>query len=239
MAIIDVDVWIWPLQSGPEECGRLESRLSGDERQRADRFLAASHRADYIVGRGRLREILSTYTHRPPQSLHFTYGSGGKPGLAGHADDPCFNLSHSSGLAALAVTPAHPIGVDVEAERPIKENIAERFFSAAEQRSIAALPAAEQTAAFFRCWTRKEAFVKAVGDGLNFPLATFDVAIGPDAAVKRIAGVDEAELAQWRMFGFQPRQGMAGAIALSGVPCGDTIRARYFRLSPAGWSSET
>ena len=229
MAIIAVDVWIWSLSIAAHETARLAALLSEDERARAARFLAATDGAGYIAGRGRMREILANYAALSPQALQFSYGAAGKPVLVGDGVKPHFNLSHSAGWAALAVTARHPVGIDIEAVRSIKEEIAERFFSAGEAQAIYDLPAAEQTAAFFRCWTRKEAFVKAVGDGLSYPLAAFEVSIAaedfPD--VRTIDGADAVELARWRLVSLEPARGLVGAIALRVDASGDRISVGF------------
>ena len=229
MAVIDVDVWIWPLGLADTDVRRLEMLLSDDERKRAARFLAPTHGAEYIAGRGRLREILALYTGQPPEHLAFAYGGAGKPVLMGGDGMPQFNLSHSGGWAALAVTAKHTIGIDIEATRPVTEDIAERFFSPAEVRAISAYAPVERPAAFFRCWTRKEAFVKALGDGLNCPLDSFDVSIVDEdrPAVQRIAGVDASELACWRLINFTPAANVAGAIALKTGGADDLVAVHF------------
>jgi 4'-phosphopantetheinyl transferase len=142
--------------------------------------------------------------------LRFSYAKHGKPSLGDGA--PRFNLSHSHAIAALAVTQAHEIGVDVEQLRPLKEDIAGRFFSTRENALLRALPQREQLGAFFRCWTRKEAIVKAIGEGLSHPLASFDVSLaaGEPAVVERFEG--EAADA-WQLAHFEPASGTVGAIA--------------------------
>ena len=229
MALVEVDVWIWPLSLEAHATAHLAALLSVEERERAARFLAATDGAEYIAGRGRMREILATYAALPPQALQFAYGAAGKPVLVGDGVKPQFNLSHSAGWAALAVTARHPIGIDIEAVRPIKEEIAERFFSAGEALAIYELPGSEQTAAFFRCWTRKEAFVKAVGDGLSYPLAAFEVSIAAEdfPVVRTIDGADAAELALWRLVNLEPALGLVGAIALKADASGDRISVNF------------
>ena len=213
---IIIDLWVWSLTPPPAGAARLAAHLSGDERTRAARFLDPAHGAQFTAGRGRLREILATYTGASPDTLQFHYGAAGKPQLTGTSAAPAFNLSHTGDLAALAVTPAHPLGIDIEAVRPLKEDIAERFFSTAEVRALQAHPPSERMAAFTRCWTRKEAFVKATGDGLGFPLDAFDVSIGTGQppAIQRIAGQNPAEVALWRLLHINPAPGIIGAIAL-------------------------
>ena len=157
--------------------------LAPDEQARAERFIFHKDRTHFVVARGLLRVLLGRYLQRHPQHLHFCYGPHGKPELAPDMGDDtlCFNVSHAHGLALYAVTRQRDLGVDVEHVRPgfAEEHIAERFFSPREVAVLRALPVALQSTAFFACWTRKEAFIKARGDGLSLPLDQFDVAFAP------------------------------------------------------------
>ena len=225
VAII-VDLWVWPLRRTADEIERLAQFLSDDERARAARFLSPKNGDGYIVGRGRLREVLGQYVDVQPGQLRFDYGTAGKPSLSGLRDAPQFNLSHTGDLAALAVTARHKIGVDIETVRALKEDIAGRFFAASEAAAIAALPAGVQTGAFFRCWTRKEAFIKATGDGLGFSLQAFEVSLLEDhpAVVASIAGQTPEQVAAWRLHHFEPAAGIVGAIAIdAGSPHANVV----------------
>jgi 4'-phosphopantetheinyl transferase len=215
MAVIAVEVWIWSLAMPATDVLRLEQLLSSDERQRAKRFVSPRHGDSYIAGRGRMREILARRVGCLPDELRFAYGRADKPELQGIADAPHFNLSHSGGFAALAVAD-RPVGIDIEAVRPITDDIAGRFFSPAEVHALRNLPSSEQTAAFFRCWTRKEAFVKALGAGLNYPLSSFDVSVTDDPypRVLRADMETETDVACWRLVNFVPGPEITGAIAL-------------------------
>jgi 4'-phosphopantetheinyl transferase len=209
---IDVDLWVWSLDVDKSERRRLAAFLSDDETARAARFVFERDRHRFIVGRGRLREILARELGEQPTALRFSYAAHGKPSLPAHADFH-FNLSHSEALAALGVARAE-IGVDVERVRPFKEDVAERFFSRREAATLKALPASEQLDAFYRCWARKEAIVKAIGEGLSHPLDSFDVTLTADApaVVERFQG--EADAANvWRLIHFDPAEGFAGAVA--------------------------
>lgn len=211
-ATIVVDLWIWPLDVEDAERARLKANLSGDEVARADRFAFERDRNRFIVGRGRMREILARELGRAPAELVFAYSTHDKPSLV---QSPLrFNLSHSQALAALAASREREVGIDIEAVRPIEDNIAEQYFSPREVAALRALPKAEQLAAFYRCWTRKEAIVKAIGEGLSHPLNSFDVSLGPamPAVVERFEG--EADAAGvWRLANFEPASGYAGAVA--------------------------
>jgi 4'-phosphopantetheinyl transferase len=207
---VEVDLHVWTLDVDADERARLARFLSEDEAARANRLVFEHDRARFVVARGRMREILGSATGRAPATLRFSYAKHGKPSLGGSA--PRFNLSHSQAIAALALTKAHEIGVDVEHVRPLKEDIAGRFFSKRENALLRALPQSEQLGGFFRCWTRKEAIVKAIGEGLSHPLDSFDVSLRADepAAVERFEGETAAA---WQLAHFEPAQAYVGAIA--------------------------
>jgi 4'-phosphopantetheinyl transferase len=211
---ITVDLWTWTLDVDDAERGRLYAYLSEDEAARASRFVFERDRQRFIVARGRLREVLAHVVGVKPATLRFDYAAHGKPSLAAFSDVR-FNLSHSEALAALAVSRAGvEIGVDVEHVRPLKEDIAERFFSRREAATLRALPESEQVDAFFRCWTRKEAIVKAIGEGLSHALDSFDVTLTAHAPaiVERFAGESDAPHV-WRLAHFDPAPGYVGAVA--------------------------
>jgi len=193
------------------EADALAPHLSPDEAARAARFVFERDRIAYRIGRGRLREILGAHTGEAPEALRFTYGDHGKPALPG---GPEFNLSHSGGLACLAISD-RVLGVDIEAHREIEEGVAERFFSPAEYAALSALPASGWTDGFFRCWTRKEAVVKAMGDGLSIPLDRFDVTLGPGEP-PRMTRLDpeHGAAAGWRLAHLDLGPGMTGALAM-------------------------
>ena len=164
-----------------------------------------------------MREILGACVSLHPKDLTFKYSQRGKPSLAAPLH---FNLSHSEGLAALAVSTEFELGVDVEALLPLKEDIAPRYFSPRELAALAALPEHEQLSGFYRCWTRKEAVLKALGDGLARALDSFDVSIAADEArLDRLDGEPDAPRS-WRLAHFEPQTGFVGAVACrtGGVP---------------------
>ena len=209
----------------------LETYLSKDERDRADRFHFPHDRAHFVAARGALRHLIGLYLNRPPQSLDFHYGPKGKPALQDPSIDLQFNVSHSGGRALIAFASQRAVGVDIERVRPETpvEEIAERFFSVREVEVLFDLPASERRAAFFRCWTRKEAFIKARGDGLSLPLAQFDVTLTPDepTALLRTAW-NPKEVLQWRLFNLDPAPNYMGALA---VECEDA-HISCWRWSP-------
>lgn len=202
-----IDIWIWAL-SGPT--AQFDDVLSPDEHARADRFVNPKHGDAYRTGRGRMRQILAEYLGLQPQVLQFQYNAYGKPSLD---QDIHFNLSHSGGLACLAMCKDLPLGVDIEAYRAVETGVAERFFSTAEFNSLSALPKDRWNDGFFRCWTRKEAIVKACGPGLSMPLDSFDVTLGPDqpARLLRLEGEDPSG---WRLRHIQITPTLVGALAI-------------------------
>ena len=213
LAASEVHVWVAVLDALP--VGAYIGLLSPDEAARADRFHFARDRQRFVGARGLLRELLGCYVDVDPSALLFAYGPRGKPYLAADSrpDRVRFNVSHSGGLALLAFVRERQLGVDLELERPVPEaeSIAERYFSPREGAALGRLPPAERPRAFFRCWTRKEAFIKATGDGLSRPLDAFDVTLAPrePARLLRVEGEPE-EAARWWMEGLEPAEGFAG-----------------------------
>ena len=174
-----VHVWLADLRELLPELDRLTSVLSPDERQRAARFRTEPLRQRYKLTRGMLRCLIARYAKRPAIEIAFVYNEHGKPLLDPHRPEPAlhFNASHSGDYAAFAFARAGRIGVDIEQVRADagREEIARRFFAPGEASAIAALPANERAPGFFTCWTRKEAFIKARGDGIFAGLHTFEV----------------------------------------------------------------
>jgi 4'-phosphopantetheinyl transferase len=212
-------VWRVALDHPPVETAALRRVLSGTERRRADQFRFEHDRLRYEAARGALRIMLGRYLATDPALVVFAYGPRGKPRLEGHAGLH-FNVSHSGGLALLAFA-RRPLGIDVEHERDLPDagEIAERFFSPREAERLRALPPSERRAAFFRCWTRKEAWIKATGEGLAQPLDSFDVsfATGEPPGLERVAG-QPGEAERWWLADLRPAPGWAGALAMRGEP---------------------
>ena len=180
----EVHVWEGSLDQPPEVVGRLRQLLSEDERARAGRFRFEPHRSRYVAGRGQLRSLLGRYLGTPPRELRFEYGEFEKPALAG--SDVHFNLAHSGEVVLFAITRLGEVGIDVElidARPRDDERLADRFFSPTEVATLRSLPNTDRSRAFLRCWTRKEAFLKARGDGLRLALDTFDVSLAPGQPV--------------------------------------------------------
>lgn len=216
-----IDLWLFSRDSPDKnEHSKLTAHLSSEELERSARFINPQDRHRYVVSRGRLREILSWYASTSPRQIQFRYGEHGKPYLV----DPTsisFNLSHSGHLAAIAVSTLFDLGVDIERLRPVRPNLPERYFSAPEIAGLAELEGEAWQNAFFRCWTRKEAFIKALGEGMRQPLKSFSVTFRKNepACLTWMAGDTEAP-DEWAFIDFAPAPGFAGAVALktNGAP---------------------
>jgi 4'-phosphopantetheinyl transferase len=223
-----IDIWTWSLDADTGQLASYSELLSDDETARSARFIHDRDRRFFIVGRGRLREILATYGESvDPCELTFDYNGHGKPRIGErHGLGLHFNLSHSADLAVLAVSPHYEIGVDIEEKKALQEDVAAHFFSAKERASLQEVPVDRYLDHFYRCWTRKEAFVKAHGAGLSLPLDAFDVTFGEEDAprLERLEGDPEAPVT-WSLFHMQTPANFAGAVAAQTF--GNTARLRY------------
>lgn len=213
-------LWLVDPKEHLEWIRELSALLSTDERDRAARFHFEQDRQDFIFARGMLRALLGAYVKANPRELGFCYSEHGKPSLAeAHSETGLqFNLSHTQGAVLIAVCQMRAIGVDIERVRDdfSLEKIAARFFSVAEQRALMNLPEAGRREAFFHCWTRKEAFLKARGDGLSFPLDLFDVSISAnDTAVDLVTRPESAEAQRWRILPVTVPDGYSAAVAVT------------------------
>jgi 4'-phosphopantetheinyl transferase len=212
-----IDVWTWRLGASDAELSVLIRLLSEDELARAARQASAQLRGQFIVGRARLRQILARYLAMPPEALRFSYGRHGKPLLSQHRPALSFNLSHSGDLAALAVSRCGAIGIDVEQLRPVGTDISLRFFTESEKAILARLSGQRWLEAFYRCWTRKEALLKAIGTGLTGGLAVFDVALAREATAGRlhIRGGEPCYSRGWTLYDLPLDAGFVGALAIT------------------------
>lgn len=217
----EVHVWLVDLSRTAGRLERYAGVLSSDERQRAARYAFDLPRLRFIATRKALRELLGGYLNIPPHRIRLGYGEHGKPYLAGSlaVSGLHFNLAHSGDLALLAFARGRRVGVDVEQIRPLPElmTIANRYFTANEAAQISALPEEERRAAFFACWTRKEAFIKALGAGFALPPDRFEVSLGAGepprlVAVKGMPG----EAGRWTLAAWEPRPGYSAALAVEG-----------------------
>jgi 4'-phosphopantetheinyl transferase len=221
LAADEVQLWRVDLAAICSEEARWEKVLSADEKARASRFHFPRDRQHFVAGRALLRIILANYTKIEPGDLSFSYSEKGKPSLSPNhaADSLTFNLSHSGGIALYGFSRHRDLGVDVEQVRRDYEvdGIARRFFSECEQEQLAHLAPADRPEAFFRCWTRKEAYIKATGDGLSLPLSQFDVSLDPANTDALMATrPDPSEVAHWRLGDVPTGPGYAAAVCARG-----------------------
>jgi len=192
-----------------------------DEISKANKFYFEADRTKYIGTRVTVREILGSYLEVEPEEVVITYNQYGKPYLAkqSHEESLNFNISHAGNLSLLAVTKDRRIGVDLEPLRDeaSMETIAKRFFAPAEVRQLLSFPDGLRQEAFFTCWTRKEAFVKAQGKGLSIPLDQFEVAFGPTEIPRLInTSYDAGDTDRWSIFHLDPGPGYVGALVVEG-----------------------
>jgi 4'-phosphopantetheinyl transferase len=215
----DIHLWTVRLEATEKQLTQCLSLLAADERARASRFHFDEHRRAFVFSHAVLRAFLASLTATRPEQVTFSYGPKGKPALQDTAHPVSFNMSHSSGLAVYAFTIGCELGVDIEQIRPVPEmkDIAARFFCPEELEDLMALSQPERPRGFFNCWTRKEAFIKAVGDGLSLPLDSFRVALRPNAPAKLLRLGASVEAARgWMLHDFTPVQDYTGALAYSG-----------------------
>jgi 4'-phosphopantetheinyl transferase len=199
-----VHLWRLDLNPDPATARRLAAWLAAEEWERARRFRFAQDQRRFTIRRGLLREVLAGYLGLDPGVLRWVLGAYGKPGLAGQ-DHPAglrFSCSHSAGLGLLAVARGRELGVDLECQRPLPDalQMAASCFAPREVAELRQVPEAAQLPAFYDCWTRKEAFVKALGLGLSFPLNRFAVSVAPDqpARLLEVDG-DPGAAGQWTL----------------------------------------
>jgi len=219
-----------PLQAEDAGYQALAALLSADEAQRAQRFVFDVHRRRFTVARGMLRSFLARLLHVSPAALHFHAGAHGKPSLP---DFPRLqlNVSHSGDVALYAFAWERPVGVDVECLREVEFlALAKHSFSTYEQECLRELPASQLPEAFFACWSRKEAFIKAVGEGLSFPLRDFDVEPRADHPARLLANRRDHDEAQWSMHDVPPIPGASAALCVRGAP--RTLRTFHTLATP-------
>lgn len=229
-----VDLWYADLNPPGHVVESLRPLLAPDEHERAGRFHFEKHRRRYIVRRGQLRRLLGSYLGSAPESVAFTYGDHEKPAVvqaAGPADERLeFNLSDSEDLAIYGVARGLEIGVDVEILRPMPDalSISESFFSVPERDSLRSVPETQVAEAFFNCWTRKEAYLKAIGKGLAEPLDSFVVTLKPGQEARFLDFVKlEGEVEHWSLFQLRPSEDSIAAVALRDVG---------WQLRECGWT---
>jgi medium-chain acyl-[acyl-carrier-protein] hydrolase len=216
-----VHVWQVRLDAGEERSTRLSTILLPEELARAERFHFRIDRQRWVVGRATVRRILGEYLGVRPAEVRLWYNSHGKPAASGESDrgGVKFNVSHSGELLFLAIAQGREVGVDVERLRPLPDwrELAGRFFAPAEVAGLDRLPAPERERAFFQCWTRKEAYIKAHGLGLTLPLDQFAVSLGPGEPARLVStDHDPAQLGRWTLRDVSPGDDYAAALAVEG-----------------------
>ncbi|HVM59915.1 MAG TPA: 4'-phosphopantetheinyl transferase superfamily protein [Verrucomicrobiae bacterium] len=226
----EAHLWVAVVDTVAGNLPRFPSTLSTDERERAAQFLKDADRRRYMAARALLRHLLGAYAGADPGQLRFTYDAAGKPGLAADAPHGSvnFSVSHSGDLALFGFARQHRIGVDIERIRPDIDvrHLAERFFSKNEFGKLNGLPADQQRDAFFRCWTRKEAYLKARGGGIAHGLDRFEVTLGPAEPAAILSADDDPDAPRhWTLAHLTPAPGYLGATAVEAV----TVTFQCFR----------
>ena len=217
----EVDLWVIDLDLPASVVKSLSHHLEPEERERAERFRFDRHRRRFRVRRARLRQLLAAYQGLEPGAVRFDYGPRGKPSLVAEQDRHRegkleFNLSDSEDLAVVAVARNLEIGVDVEVLRSMPDalSISEHFFAEGERQVLRGVPEGDVSSAFFNCWTRKEAYLKAIGEGLAVPLDRFEVTLYPaePCRFEHVDG-DAQEATHWTLLSFEPTANAVGALA--------------------------
>jgi 4'-phosphopantetheinyl transferase len=224
----EVHVWLAHISTANANLASLRATLSADELSRAAKFHFAEHRERWQTTRGVLRQLLARYLKEPATEIAFDHGAQGKPKLKHPANSNLhFNTSHSGEYAVFAFTHAGEVGVDIECIRneiPRRDDIVRRYFAPGEQRQWFSLPEPERARAFFKLWTRKEAFVKARGTGLFSGLDKFEVSLAPPRVVR--SGADASEV-DWWMAELPAVAGYEGAVTV----CAPSCTARFWKWS--------
>jgi 4'-phosphopantetheinyl transferase len=216
-----IHVWRVGLDAPTTIVTKLSTTLSKDERQRTEQLVLERHRHRFIIGRAGLRILLGAYLKQAPKELVFSYGPHGKPALQTDrsASSIRFNLAHSQSIALYAFALDRDVGVDVEHWQAVEDaaGIAQRFFAPDEIKELKALPTDRWEEGFYRCWTRKEAYIKARGKGLTIPLSTFSVIVrsGERAASVR-STADPEGVSQWSVEEIRPAARSSAAVAAEG-----------------------
>ncbi len=237
----EVHVWRALLDQPLSSLGLFHEVLSAEERARAERFYFEADRRRAIIGRGVSRLLLGLYLGRAAHRIEFKYNAFGKPALADPNLPFQFNVSHSGDVILVATAIDRVLGVDVERMRPDMANaeIAARYFSPSECSTLLALPPEMRCEAFFACWTRKEAYLKARGDGLSLPLDRFDVAFAPTEKPRLLATRhDPAEASRYTLCALDAGPGYAAALAVEGsnwrLKCWEWPRSDRLRTALLG-----
>ena len=209
-----VIVWIAHVSKSEDSLSHLEACLDDRDRERAARFHFPGDRARFVLGRGLLRNCLAPYLDRAPEAIELAYTPRGRPVLP-HDDTLQFSISHTQDLVALALTDGARIGIDLEAVQthPDLPDLAERIFSKADLATFEALPASEKLPAFHRVWTRKEAYLKARGEGIAERLQQISVSMGPEVVITLDDSRNVFPKEKWRLLSLPVPAGYAGTLA--------------------------
>jgi len=217
----EVHVWRADLEPTTPSRPSLVSLLSEAEVNRAERFYFERDRHRFVATRSLLRILLGRYLQVSPEVVRFAYGAHGKPFLQADTEAGIrFNVSHSQHVALLAFAKGHDVGVDVEFLRPERstDDLAERFFSPQEVAVLRALPEEFRVLGFFSCWTRKEAFIKAKGEGLSIPLSSFVVTVDPREPARLLeTQLDPAAASRWHIENLNVGSDYRGALAIEHI----------------------
>jgi 4'-phosphopantetheinyl transferase len=220
--------------------------LSPEEQQRAAAFRFERDKTFFVIGRGLLRSLLGWYVSCAPEHIRFKYGTKGKPALAYSKSKVHFNLAYSAGRVLYAVSEDCELGVDLELVRPLSDiaSIAKHFFSPTEYQDLFSVPGDKRTEAFFNCWTRKEAYVKATGYGLSVPLNRSEVSLSPREPTGFLK-IEGETVSKWGLFHLEPAAGYVGALAkrsvrgalsMQGFDTAEELLA-YLKMNPAAHST--
>jgi 4'-phosphopantetheinyl transferase len=218
-----ISVWRVFLDTGPHQVREFEAILPAEELAQAARLATPLRRARFVVARGVRRALLARYLHSSPQELRFDLGPFGRPTVRGDRGRPPlrFNQSRSAHLALIALTPAHDVGIDIEQIRLdlADRDVARRCFARNESRELLKLPGHLWPQGFFGCWTRKEAYLKATGQGLSYPLRAFEVTTSPGSEAALVSHrEDPGEVDRWRMHTYWPAPDFIATVAVDGIP---------------------
>lgn len=226
----EIHAWCAPLSLGRKTLDQHLSILDDQEKERAERFLAASDKRRFVKGRSLLREILSFYLQMDPRDIKFEYSEYHKPAIANyHPEHFEFNVSHSEDLIVIGISRSIPIGLDIESTNRSQKDLelASEFLSPGELALLQKVPETQKLEAFLNCWTRKEAYLKAIGKGLVDSLSEIRVNIAPGEPARFISLYgDKLEPKEWLLQSIQPAIGFTGAVA---------CRQRGLRLACWRW----
>jgi 4'-phosphopantetheinyl transferase len=233
----EISVWRIFLDTGPHQLKGFENILPSDELTEAARLATPLHRNRFVVARGVRRAVLARYLKCQPAELRFDHGPHGRPTVTDHPGRSLlrFTQSRSAHLALIAVTSQHDVGIDIEQIRLdlADRDVVRRCFARKESRELLRLPGHLWPQGFFGVWTRKEAYLKATGQGLSYPLDAFEVTTSPDSEAALVTHRDDPrEVDRWQMRTYWPAPNFIATVAVDGVE----VKLRHFDW-PRTWTS--